>query len=164
MQFRNGLWGASALPGLLLAGDRLLRSLTGSRVGLRALAADREVTAMPQTLVGADLHLPADVGLHLAAKVTFHLQVGLIDGVAQGEHVLVGQVLGAQVGADAGGLQQFEGSGASDPVDVGERDLHPLVAGKIDANESRHLARYSFVVPTGVGRVPSPTLDRGPGL
>ena len=68
---------------------------------------------MPQTLVGADLHLPADVGLHLAAQVTFHLQVGLVDRVAQREHVLVGQVLGAQVGADAGGLQQFKGSGAT---------------------------------------------------
>ena len=119
---------------------------------------------MPQTLVGADLHLPADVGLHLAAQVTFHLQVGLVDRVAQREHVLVGQVLGTQVGADAGGLQQFEGSGASDPVDVGERDLHPLVAGQIDANESRHEARYSFVVPTGVGRVPSWLSEPGPGL
>ena len=71
---------------------------------------------MPQTLVGADLHLPADIGLHLAAQITFHLQVGLVDRVAQREHVLVGQVLGTQVGADAGGLQQFEGSPRWPPV------------------------------------------------
>src|SRR6478736_8807286 len=57
--------GGHGLPGLLLAGDGLLRSLAGARVGLGALTADRQVAAVPQALVGADLHLPADVGLDL---------------------------------------------------------------------------------------------------
>src|SRR5262249_14229005 len=64
------------LPGLLLACDGALRSLACSRIGLCPLAAHRHAAAVPQTLVAADLDLAADVGLHLAAQITFHLQVG----------------------------------------------------------------------------------------
>jgi hypothetical protein len=47
--------------GLLLPGDRALRALAGTRVGLGALAAHGKATAVPQTLVATDLDLAADV-------------------------------------------------------------------------------------------------------
>jgi hypothetical protein len=96
-----------------------------------------------QALVGPDLHLAADVGLHLAAQVTFHLEAG-IDLLTQRENVLVGQVLGPQIRADAGRDQEGGGTCAADPVDVGQGYFHPLVAGKINTHESCHSARYSF--------------------
>ena len=118
-----------------------------------ALTVDRQAAAVPQALVAADLDLAADVGLHLAAQVTFHLQVGLIDGVAQREHVLVGQVLGTQVGADAGGLQQFEGSGAPDfrdaPMAYRWRNClimeHPNLPGKGTSSEKSFLFHKSAI-------------------
>ena len=61
-----------------------------------------QAAAVPQALVAADLDLAADVGLHLAAQVTLDLEVAL-DVVAQRDQLLVGQVLDAQVRADAGG-------------------------------------------------------------
>ena len=75
---------------------------------------------------------------------------GVIDGrwninarVAEGREVLVGQVAGPQVQADARGLQDLLRPGPPDPVDVGERDLHPLVAGEVDAGETCHAAGCS---------------------
>ena len=55
---------------------------------------------MPKPLVAADLHLATDVGLDLAAEVTLDLVVGL-DVLTQLGEVVVAQVLGPQVRADA---------------------------------------------------------------
>src|SRR6476619_6946337 len=89
------LAGGLGLPGLLLAGDGALRALAGARVGLGPLAAHRQATAVPQALVATDLDLAADVGLHLTAQITLHLEVAL-DVVAQLGHLIVGQILGTQ--------------------------------------------------------------------
>src|SRR3954471_6046197 len=69
------------LAGLLLAGDGLARALAGARVGAGALTVDGQSAAVTQALVAADLHLPADVGGHLAAQVTLDAEV-LVDVVA----------------------------------------------------------------------------------
>src|SRR6185437_6562382 len=49
------LRGGAMLGGLLPAADGLLRALAAARVRLRALAVDRQTSAMPDTAVGADL-------------------------------------------------------------------------------------------------------------
>src|ERR1035441_97195 len=61
------------LPGLLLAGHRLLLALAGARVGLGALPVHRKPATVADPLVAADLDLPPDVGLDLTAEVTFDL-------------------------------------------------------------------------------------------
>src|ERR1700753_413197 len=43
-------------PLLFLAGDRLGRALAGARIGVRALAADRQATAMTQAAIVAQVH------------------------------------------------------------------------------------------------------------
>ena len=133
-------WGQQRLPSSRVASsylafflpDGALGALTGTRVGLGALATHRQATAVPQALVAADLDLAANVGLHLAAQVTLDLEVGF-DVVAQVGQLVVGQVLGAQVPVNAGGCQDLVGSGTSDAEDVRQRDLHPLIARQIDA-------------------------------
>jgi hypothetical protein len=113
---------------LLLAGDRALGTLAGTRIGTGALTAHRQAAAVPDALVATDLHLAPDVGGNLAAKVTFDLVVGL-DEVAQLHDLVVGQVLGSLVGADAGRGERRLRAGAAHPEDIGERDLQPLLAG-----------------------------------
>src|SRR5450755_4124572 len=66
------------LPGLLLAGHRLLLALAGARVGLGPLPLHRKPATMADPLVAADLDLPPDVGLDLTAEVAFDL-VGRVD-------------------------------------------------------------------------------------
>src|SRR5690554_1873890 len=115
----RGAGGPDYLAGLLLTGHGALGALTGTGVGLGALTVNRQAATVPQTLVGTDLHLAADVALHLTAQVTLDLVVAL-DVVTQGDEVTVGHVLDAQVRADASGCQGLRGAGAPDPVDVGE--------------------------------------------
>src|SRR5581483_2582575 len=129
--------GGLLLARLLLAGDRATRALAGAGVGVGALAVDGQAAAVPQALVAADLDLAADVGRDLAAQVALDAEVG-VHVVAQPDEVLVGQVPGAEVRADAGGGEGFLGAGLPHAVDVGERDLHPLLAGQIDAGKTCH--------------------------
>src|SRR5580692_6646654 len=84
------------LARLLLAGDGATRALAGTRVGVGALAADRQALAVAQTLVAPDLHLATDVGGHLATKVTLRLVVR-VDPVAELDQVVFGQVLDTDV-------------------------------------------------------------------
>src|SRR5687767_12317087 len=56
-------------------GYRLLGALAGARIGLRALAAYRQVATMSQTAIGADLDQALDVQLNLAAQVAFDLVI-----------------------------------------------------------------------------------------
>src|SRR5699024_815056 len=151
---------------LLLPGDRLLRTLAGASVGLGALATDGQATTVAQALVGADLDLASDVGLDLAAEVAFDLPRGL-DGVTQGRNLFVRQVVGAQVRGDAGLVQQLGGTGGADAVDVGESDLHALVARQVNSSKACHsavsfrLVRWFSPLPSPPGSAPWP--GRMPG-
>src|ERR1700678_3473229 len=126
------------LPGLLLAGHRLLLTLAGTRVGLGPLPVHREPAAMADSLVAADLDLPPDVGLDLAAQVTFDL-VGGVDPVTELHQVFVGKAVDPGVSADAGRLERLQRPGAADAVDIGERDLEPLIAGEVYSRKPGHV-------------------------
>src|SRR3954453_12781650 len=76
---------------LLLAGDRLGRALAGARIGMRALAADRQRAAVTQAAVGAEVHEPLDVHRDFAAQVAFNLVIA-VDGLADLQHFRVGQL------------------------------------------------------------------------
>src|ERR1700760_1055496 len=126
------------LAGLLLAGHSLLLALAGARVGLRPLTVHGQSPAVPDSLVAADLDLAPDVGLDFASQVALDA-VGRVDPVTPANQVLLGQLVHTGVGADPGGLQRLVGPGTADAINVGERDLHPLIAGKVDADKSCHL-------------------------
>src|SRR5215469_7095515 len=151
------------LAGLLLAGHSLLLALAGTGVGLGALAVHRQSTTMPDTLVAPNLDLAPDVGLHLPAQVTLDLVVGL-NPVTQVNDVFVGELVHPGVAADAGSRQRLERPGTADAVDVGERDLQPLITRQVDANEACHDGQISFSVGRSCAplRVPARTRPRPP--
>src|SRR4029077_6661333 len=140
------------LAGLLLAGHRLLLALAGARVGLRPLPVHREPAAVADPLIGADLDPAPDVGLDLAAQVTFDL-VSRVDPVAELHQLFVGEAADPGVPADAGGIQRLQRPRAADAIDVGERDLDPLIAGEVHSGKPGHVravllfSRRSFAPP-----------------
>src|SRR5690242_13246455 len=74
--FLPALTGAFAIlcftRGLLLVGNRsAARTLARTGVGVRALAANRQATAMPQTAIRAHLDVTLDVHRDLFAEVAF---------------------------------------------------------------------------------------------
>ena len=85
---------------LLLTGDRLGRTLAGARVGVRALAADRQALAMTQAPVAAQVHQTLDVHRHFAAEVALDPVVA-VDGFADPQDLGVGQLVDAALGRDA---------------------------------------------------------------
>ena len=87
---------------------------------------------MADALVGADLDLAADVGGDLAAEVTLDLEVAF-DVVAEGDELVVAEVLDADVSVDAGVGEGLERARAADAVDVSQCDLHALLARDVDA-------------------------------
>ena len=85
---------------------------------------------MAKTLVATNLDLAADICLNLATEVTLDLP-GCFDNVTQSSDLLVGEVVGAQVGRDAGLFQQLGGTGGADAVNVSECNLHALIAREV---------------------------------
>ena len=85
---------------LLLAGDRPGLALAGARIGVRALAADREAPAMAKPAVAGEIHQPLDVHRGLSAKIALDREVG-VDRLADVQHLLVGQILDALFRRDA---------------------------------------------------------------
>jgi len=66
--------------------------------------------------------------------------------------------------ADAGGGERLGRTGAADAVDVGERDLDPLLAGQIDAGQTCQFLS-SYCHSEGVEHCDPPRFEpRGPGL
>src|SRR5690349_1255607 len=87
------------LPGLLAAGDRLLRALAGTGVCTGALTPDGQSTPVPQALVASDLDLALDVGRDLAAQVTFDLEV-LVDVGPKLCDFFVSEIADTRIGRD----------------------------------------------------------------
>src|ERR1700683_62909 len=149
------------LPGLLLAGHGLLLALAGAGIGLRALAVHGQPTAVPDALVAPDLDLAPDVGLHLAAQVTFDLVVG-VDPVPEPDEIVVAEVVDPGVAADLGGLECLQGPGAADSVNVCEGDLEPLVTREVDADEACHRGQFSFWSRRSCAPLPGVPARTGP--
>src|SRR5581483_5570255 len=97
-----------------------------------------------------------------ATQVTLDPVVGL-DVIAELDQVLVAEIPGAQVRADAGGGEGFLGPGRPDAVDVGERDLHPLLAGQVDADKTCHAGRSPSFLRRSGAHPPVAALSRLPG-
>src|SRR6201996_6508216 len=105
------------LPRFLLAGDaQPPGALATARVGLRALAADRQAAAVTQTAVGADLHQPFDVLRAFAPEVTLDLMV--LDRVAQFDGLVLGEILALDAGVDPVVLEDLQRGRLTDAEDV----------------------------------------------
>src|SRR5690606_19170088 len=148
---------------LLLSAHGTPRTLAGARVGARPLAAHGQTAAVAQAPVAADVHQPLDVHLHAATQVAFHLVVGG-DKIAQTVGFLLGQVPHLRVGIHARRPKNLLGAGTANAVNVRQPNDDPLVAGQVDAGNSRH--RPSPPSPASAcvsGSRKSPSPGRGGG-
>src|SRR5690606_14198730 len=109
-----------------------------------ALTTDRETTTVADALVGADLDLAADVSCNLAAQVTHHLVVAF-DVVAEGDQLVVAEVLHADALVDLRRLEDLDRAGTADAVDVGRGGHHALVARDVNAGKACHAVLLGVV-------------------
>src|SRR5262245_5739188 len=124
--------------GLLHRADhRPPRALPGAGVRVGALAPHREVAAVPHAPVGPHLHQTLDVHGDVLAEVALHPALG-VDDLRDAARLLLGEVLDPHVRIDLGLAQDPVTARDPDAVDVGESDLHALLARKVDARDTCH--------------------------
>ena len=83
---------------------------------------------MPHPAIAANVLQPLDVlGLH-APELALD-RVVLFDVTGDAAQLVLGQVLGPDVGADLARLQDLARAARTDPINIPERDLGPLFSG-----------------------------------
>ncbi len=116
---------------------------------------------MADALVAADLDLAPDVSLNLAAQVALDL-VGGVDPVTELHQLFVGKAVDPGIAADAGRLKRLQRPGAADPVDIGERDLDPLIAGQVHSRKPGHVRAVLLRLAEVLRAAPMPCPDMAP--
>src|SRR5207248_1971893 len=121
----------------LLAGDRLARSLARAGVGTGALAAYRQVPAMPAATVADDILQTLNVLLNLAAKRAFD-HVRAVDDVHDAADFIFREFTGLLQRVDVGFLQDDHRIDRANAIDITQRDANLLFEGDIDTGNTRH--------------------------
>src|SRR5499427_1279051 len=122
---------------LLLAGDRLGRTLARARVGVGTLAAHRQAATMAQAAIAAEVHQTLDVDADLAAQVALD-EIVAVDHFADLQNFLVGELADAAVQRDLHLLHDLASVSLADTMDVLKRDQHALVGRDVDAGDTGH--------------------------
>jgi hypothetical protein len=106
---------------------------------VRPLTAHGQALAVTQAAEAAEVHEALDVHRDLATKVTLDLDLLLLDDLAQAPRLVVVQLVGPLRERYLRRVEDLLRERFADAVDVGERNVHPLVARKIDACKTCHL-------------------------
>ncbi len=114
-----------------LLADRLTRTLAGTGVGLGTLTTNRQAATVTQAAIATQVHQTLDVHVDFAAKVTFSGE--LCNFATQLFDLLVGQILDLCRRVDPGGGANGLRRGATNTVDVGQRDNSMLVIWNVDS-------------------------------
>src|SRR5690606_25270168 len=128
---------------LLLAGNRLCGALAGTRIGVRALATNRQRAAVAQAAIAAQIHQPLDIHRNFATQIALDLIV-TVDGFANGQDLGVGKLIDTTLGGNADLVDNLLGEFLANAVDVLKRDHHALVGRNVDAGYTGHLFSFSI--------------------
>src|SRR5439155_20846451 len=123
----------------LLRDGSFARTFTGTGIGVGALSADRQVAAVAESAIGADLDEPLNAHRNLLAQVAFH-QAFAFDNLADAVHLVFSQILDLLHRVHFGLIENASRPRLPDAINVSERDKRPFVARKIDACDACHSA------------------------
>src|SRR3954453_4546372 len=162
---------------LLLAGDRLGRTLARTRIGVGTLAAHRQAAAMAQAAIAAEVHQTLDVDADFTAKIALD-QIVAVDDFADLQNFLVAELADPTLRRDLHLLDDLGRVLLADAMDVLERDQHALVGRDIHAGNTGHgllscrrslMGRllsscYLGQVSANANTTPFPSSASGPGI
>src|ERR1700731_985108 len=143
MRVANGEWQLFATPYslfallLLLARDRLGRTLARARVGMGTLAAHRQSAAMTQAAIAAEVHQTLDFHAGLATQVAFD-HVVAVNHFTNLQHFLIAQLRDPAINRNLDFVQDVGRILLADTMDVLERDQNALVGRNIHAGNTGH--------------------------
>src|ERR1700677_2221175 len=117
---------------LLLARDRLRLALAGARVGVRALAANRQLLAVAKSAMSAQVHQTLDIDGYFPAEIAFD-HIIAVDRFADLQHLGVAELRYTAIGRNMHLLANFLGLLRTDAVNILQRDDHALVGRNVYA-------------------------------
>src|SRR5690349_17248428 len=116
---------------LLVSDGALARTFAGARVGMRALAANRQAAAMTESTIGSDFNQPLDVHRDIFAEIAFH-PAFVLDDLTDAVDFVFREILHLLVRIDTRRLENLVGARIADSVNVRESDHRMLVTRKIN--------------------------------
>src|SRR5262249_25646954 len=122
----------------LLAGDRSGLALARARVGVCALASDRQAGAMAPAAGAAKVRQPLDIHGDVSPQVALH-DVVAVDRLADLQHLRVGQLVDPALFGNARLLANLLGKFRSNAVNVLKRNDHALLRWNVDACDASHV-------------------------
>src|SRR5207237_1649460 len=129
------------LRGFLLAGDcALARTLARTRIGVRALAANRQTAAVTHSAVAVDLHQPLDVEAGVLAEIALDLSF-VRDHLTNLANVILGKVFHPDVAIHGRLLKDVRRPRTADAEDIRQSDFDPLVEWQINTCNTCHWSR-----------------------
>jgi len=144
---------------LLLAGHSFAGTTAGACVGTGALASYRQTHAMATATQTADVLESLEGHALFPTEITF--QCESFSSSAQLLDISIAEILDPNIGTDTGLGQNLLRPSQTDPVDVGQGNLDPLVAGNVNTGYPCHWLKKSKDLeklksrPRGDGRLGS---------
>lgn len=111
---------------LLLTRNSTGRSFSGTGIGLGSLTANREPLPMAQATVTTKVHKALDVHGNFLAQVSLDLVI-LVDALSDPGDFSFSELVSSSVEIDRGFRQYLLRGGPADTVNIGQRNLDPLV-------------------------------------
>jgi hypothetical protein len=104
---------------------------------MRTLPTHRQSAPMPYSTIGTEVHQPLYRLLNLAPQIAFDFAIGVYD-LADSDLLVCRQFIAIAPRVDLGLFEYLECGRPTDPVDVGKRNLHPLVPGQFNSRDACH--------------------------
>src|SRR5215469_17011142 len=104
---------------------------------MRALSADRQVPAMTESAIGAYFDEPLDVHRNFFAQIALYQTLGLNDRT-DAVDLFLAEVLNLLHRIDLCLVEDASRARMTDPVNIGQRNIDVLLAGKIHACNTCH--------------------------
>ena len=101
---------------------------------------------MTQAAVATEIHQALDVHGNVAAQVAFDLEA-LFEHVTDAGDFVFADVVRALLGVDLGAGEDAERRDGTDPVEVGQRNTHLLVARQVNTSNTSHFCLQTVTMP-----------------
>src|SRR6185437_833569 len=122
---------------LLVRYSTFARPFAGASVSVGPLPADGQVASVAVSAIRADLNQPLDVHGDVFAQIAFDAALAF-DSLANAIDLVLVEILNLLVHIHIGAGEKARGTRVPDAIDVSERDIHVLIARKIDACNTCH--------------------------
>ena len=93
---------------------------------------------MTDAAIALNVYQALNVKSDVTTKIAFHEAV-LVDVITKLADIVLGEVADADVGIDAGSLDDIISSLTADTIDVGQTDLNSLISGQVNTGYTSHI-------------------------